>query len=171
MGYSITFYNVLDPPNKIKKNLGNAIGATGVCSPWEAVSDLSGSVLTNYNAAVESANYCHVAGDGRDRYCYIKDFEKVPGGQMRVHMEVDPLVTFQDEILACDAYVFRTSQQPVNEDAPGYNMFMNDNKIPLVAYDRVTVIGPGKDNKVVTFLANDLTVYASIIGAEGTKML
>ena len=169
MGYSITFYNVVDPPNKIKKNLGDAIGATGVCSPWEPTTDLSGSVLTNYSAAIESSNYCHITGDGRERYCYIREFEKVPGGQMRIQLDVDPLMTFQTEILACDCYCTRTSQQPRSEDSPGYNMLMNDNKIPLVAYDRAQVIGPDNSGGLVLELdPNDYNVYASIIGTEGT---
>lgn len=166
MGYMITFYNVVDPPNKIKKNLGNVIGATGVCSPWEAVSDLSGSVLTNYNAAVESSNYCHIVEDGRERYCYIREFEKVPGGQMRVHMDVDPLVTYMGEILNLDCFCTRTNLQAAEGSNLGYNMDMFDNKRPTVVYDRIQVIGSEAGGLIKTFNATDTNIYAQCIGGD-----
>lgn len=164
MAYSITFYNVSDPPNKIKKSLGAAVGSTGACSPWEPVDDLHGSVLTNYNAAVESANYCHVTGDGRERYCYVREITKELGGQMRVHMDVDPLMTFKDEILNSDIYITRTSQSGSDY---GYNMDMDDGKTPRVVYDRVTVI-PDNDSggNVRWFDADINAIYAQVLGSE-----
>lgn len=174
MSFTCEFYNYSGPPNKIIKNLGRQLSSKA-CSPYQAVSELHGFIILEYNPDLEAANYVKVyqmQGEAQInvRYCYIEDWIKNTGGQLQLRLELDPLMTFQSEILNTEAYVFRTSQQPAagEKPGPGYNMFMNDNKIPLVAYDLVTVRGPGTNYDVVTFEASDYSVYTSIIGTEGT---
>lgn len=140
MAFTVTYYNIQDPPNKINKTLGTAVGSSS-CSPWESVSDLSGKIIANYTSAVEAGNYVAVTGDGRPRYCYIRDVIKRPGGQMEIILEEDPLMTFRTEIMNTESYVFRTSQQPSMAGESGYNMDIADNKRPLVAYQLLTVKG------------------------------
>ena len=168
MAFTVTYYNIQDPPNKINKTLGTAVGSS-TCSPWEPVSDLSGKIIANYTSAVEAGNYVAITGDGRPRYCYIRDVIKRPGGQMEITLEEDPLMTFSTEIMNIDAYVFRTSQSPISESAPGYNMDISDSKIPRVAYDRVELIGSGSNGEIEVVTPSSQSigshyVYAQIIG-------
>lgn len=103
MGFTVTLYNVTDDPKKIKKNLGTAI-ATCACSPYEAVSDLHGSIVLEYTPAIESSNYVTVTDGvgGRTLCCYITDVIKDIGKSCRVQLEVDPLMTNKDQLKNCD---------------------------------------------------------------------
>lgn len=165
MAFTVTYYNIQDPPNKIKKTLGTAVGSSS-CSPWEPVSDLSGKIIAAYTSAVEAGNYVSITGDGRPRYCYIRDVIKRPGGQMEVILDVDPLMTYQNEILNLDCYCTRTNLQAGEGGNMGYNMDMLDNKRPTVVYDRIQVIGSEAGGAVLTFNASDANVYAQCIGGE-----
>lgn len=166
MSFTCNFYNYQGQPNKIKKNIGEVQVGSVTCTPYEPVSDLHGYVIIGYNAAVEACNYCEIAG----RYYYVTDYVKRTAQQLEVRLELDPLMTFQTEILSQDAYVFRTSQQAANDSSPGYNMDINDGKIPLVAYDRITVIGSEANGSIKEFTADDYSVYSSIIGKAGTAI-
>lgn len=155
MAFTVTYYNIQDPPNKINKTLGTAVGSSS-CSPWEPVSDLSGKIIAAYTSAVEAGNYAAITGDGRPRYCYIRDVIKRPGGQMEVILEEDPLMTFKTEIMQLNAYVFRSSAD--------YNMNMVDRKTPCVVYDRVQVLASRGIGGIVQFNAADTNVYLQCIG-------
>ena len=166
MAFTCDFYNYSGPPNKIKKQLSaEPIVGNVSCTPYEPFDDLHGYVIIGYNAAVEACNYCEIGG----RYYYVTDFVKKTGSQLEVRLELDPLMTFKTEILSQDAYVFRTSQTP-SKTKPGYNMDINDSKIPLVAYDRITVIGSEINGSIKVFTADDYSVYSSIIGKAGTAI-
>lgn len=169
MSFTCVFYNYSGPPNKIKKALGNSLGSKS-CSPYQAVSELHGFIILDYDPNLEAANYVKVYQlDGETqinvRYCYIEDWIKNTGGQLQLRLELDPLMTFQTEILNTDAYVFRTSQQPQPDfaGAPGYNMDIADSKRPLVAYHLLTVEGNvekfGFDNTIL----NPTHIFAQII--------
>lgn len=161
MAFTVTYYNIQDPPNKINKTLGTAVGSSS-CSPWEPVSDLSGKIIAAYTSAVEAGNYAAITGDGRPRYCYIRDVIKRPGGQMEVTLLEDPLMTFKTEILTSDVYATRTSQSGSDY---GYNMDMDDGKTPRVVYDRVTVIPDNTaGGNVRTFVGDSGYIYAQILG-------
>lgn len=162
MSFTCNFYNYQGQPNKIKKNIGEVIVGSVTCTPYEPVSDLHGYVIIGYNAAVEACNYCEIAG----RYYYVTDFVKRTAQQLEVRLELDPLMTFQTKILSQDAYVFRTSQQPADEDSPGYNMDINDSKIPRVIYDRVTVLKPEETGTIPEFNASNVSTYVQVIGGH-----
>lgn len=157
MAFTVTYYNIQDPPNKINKTLGTAIGSSS-CSPWEPVSDLSGKIIAAYTSAVEAGNYAAITGDGRPRYCYIRDVIKRPGGQMEVILEEDPLMTFSDEIMQMNIYAFRSSVD--------YNMDMHDNKTPCVEYDRMQVLAPNGMGQIVTFNPPAENTYLYCIGGH-----
>ena len=163
MAFTVTYYNIQDPPNKINKTLGTAVGSSS-CSPWEPVSDLSGKIIAAYTSAVEAGNYVSITGDGRPRYCYIRDVIKRPGGQMEVILEEDPLMTFKEDILSLNCFCTRTNLQADDGSNLGYNMDMRDIKRPTVVYDRIQVIGSEAGGAVKTFDVSDAHVYAQCIG-------
>lgn len=167
MSFTCVFYNYSGPPNKIKKVLENSVGSKA-CSPYQAVSELHGFIILDYSTDLEAANYVKVyqmegEAEINVRYCYIEDWIKNTGGQLQLRLELDPLMTFQTEILNTDAYVFRTSQNAYTAGDPGYNMDIADSKRPLVAYHLLTVEGNvekfGFDNTTL----NPTHIFAQII--------
>ncbi len=100
MAFTATFYNVSDPPNKIDKTLGEPI-YTATCTPFESVSDLHGSILIDWSAAIETANYVTISGN-RPLSCFVKDIVKEIGSRARVIVDIDPLTTNATELKACD---------------------------------------------------------------------
>ena len=164
MALTCDFYNYSGPPNKIKKKITNAAGEPVVgnvpCTPYEPFDDLHGYIIIGYNAPAEACNYCKIG----NRYFYITDFVKKPGSQLEVRLELDPLMSFQSEILETDAYVFRTSKNAANVKSPGYNMDINDSKIPRVIYNRVTVLKPEGEATIPEFNASNTNIYIQTIG-------
>jgi len=100
MAFTATFYNVSDPPNKIDKTLGTAI-YTATCTPFEPVSDLHGSILIDWSAAIETANYVTISGN-RFLSCFVKDIVKEIGSRARVIVDIDPLTTNATELKNCN---------------------------------------------------------------------
>ena len=172
MSFTCEFYNYSGPPNKIKTDLDNSVGSKA-WSPYQAVSELHGFIILDYDSGLEAANYVKVyqmqgEAEINVRYCYIEDWIKNTGGQLQLRLELDPLMTFQTEILNTDAYVFRTSQHPSDTDppGPGYNMYINDSKIPRVIYDLVTVVKPEESQTIPEFNASNTNTYIQVIGGN-----
>lgn len=133
MAFTVDFGQCSDAPEVLKKNPDFDIATT--CTPWESVSDLTGKIIVEYNSAIEMRNYAHVyakdatQNEGRERYCWIRDFEKVPGGQMALTLEVDPLMTYYNEIIKQDIEVTRCSKQANADSMSGYNSMLHDPEI------------------------------------------
>lgn len=101
MAFTATFYNIDDPPNYIYKTLGAPLG-TSTCTPFEPVSNLHGSILVDYFANIDKANYAKITTGGRDLYCFVRDVVKDIGGRCSVELEIDPLKTNAAELQECD---------------------------------------------------------------------
>lgn len=125
MAFSISFHKVSDAYNVMNKTIPTAT-ATSSCSPWEAVSDLTGRVVLNYVAGIEGCNYAVVTGDGRPRSCFITDISKDIGGKMTVTLEVDSLETYKDEIKTMPIVATRCSVIAKDDGNVGYNAFIED---------------------------------------------
>ena len=125
MAFTIAFYTISDPPNKLDKSIPTAT-KTATCTPFEPVSDLTGSVLIDYVAGVEGCNYAQITGDGRPRYCFITDIQKDVGGHMRVYLREDPLMTFKTEIQDSAILATRSSVVAKDNGNVGYNAYLQD---------------------------------------------
>ena len=109
MPFTINFYKVTDPPNKLDKTTGTSLGSFN-CSPFKPISDLTGSVVVSYTAEVEAANYAAIG----TRYYYVRDVILQPGGRMEVVLELDPLKTLSTEIKACDCICATTCKKELH---------------------------------------------------------
>lgn len=133
MAFSVDFGQCSDAPEVLKKNPDFDIATT--CTPWESVSDMTGKIIVGYDDAIELRNYAHVYAknatqyEGRERYCWIRDFEKLPGGQMALTLEVDPLMTYYADILTQNIEVTRCYKQATEESEIGYNSMLHDDQI------------------------------------------
>ena len=132
MGFNIKFYKIDAPPNKLDKGVvpgtTPTVGAAAgyPCTPFEPVGTLEGSVLIDYVAGVETANYAYISGDGRPRYCYVRDFSKDIGSRLRVYVEEDALMTFKTKIEESDILATRCSVVGKDEGNVGYNSYLDD---------------------------------------------
>lgn len=125
MAFTVTFYNISDPPNKLSKTIGTAL-KTSTCTPFKPVSDLTGTILLDYTAEAEGANYAMVTGDGRERYCFITDIEKDIGGRMSITLKEDPLMTFSTKIELAPILATRSSVLAKDDGNVGYNAYLQD---------------------------------------------
>ena len=144
MAFTIKFYKIDAPPNKLDKGVvpgttptvGEAAGYS--CTPFEPVGTLDGSVLIDYVAAdhIETANYAYISGDNRPRYCYVRDFSKEVGTRLRVYVTEDPLMTFKKGIIESDILATRCSVNAKDDGNVGYNSYLND---PMWRCDSTTL--------------------------------
>ena len=130
MAFTISFYKISDPPNKLDKTVGTAT-ASKSCTPFEPVSDLTGSVLIDYVAGIESCNYAQITQgenqtEGRPRYCFITDIQKDIGGRMRIFLREDPLMTFNQGIKESPILATRSSVCGKDDGNVGYNAYLDD---------------------------------------------
>ena len=111
MAFKVEFYTVKVPPNTLSKGEPPADAITCSCTPFNSVSGLNGNILIDYNAAVESCNYCKITQDGgRTLYCYTRGFTKDIGSRMTVGLEIDPLMTNKTQILKCEGVLDTTTK-------------------------------------------------------------
>lgn len=134
MPFTIKFYKIDAPPNKLDKGVvpettptvGAATGYS--CTPFEPVGTLEGSVLIDYVAAdnIETANYAYISGDNRPRYCYVRDFSKEIGNKLRVYITEDPLMTFNQGIKESPILATRSSVCGRDNGNVGFNAYLDD---------------------------------------------
>lgn len=134
MAFTVKFYKIDAPPNKLDKGVvpgtTGTIGAAGgySCTPFEPVGTLEGSILIDYVAAalIETANYAYISGDNRERYAYVTGFDKEIGGHLKVYLREDALMTFKTEI--ADAPILATRSSVCGKDGGnvGYNAYLED---------------------------------------------
>jgi hypothetical protein len=60
MAFKAEFYTIKVPPSTLDKGEPPANAITCNCTPFNSVSGLNGNILIDYNAAVESCNYCKI---------------------------------------------------------------------------------------------------------------
>lgn len=114
----VHFYNISDPPNKIKKNAPKTGGfkvenvkftekGTLNVRTTEILINLgSGTDIVEYH----KFNYFYIARN--QRYYFITDIS-AEGGLVRISGISDPLTSFQDDILKSNQYVSR-SESTIN---------------------------------------------------------
>lgn len=131
MAFSLQFYNVSDPPNKLDKALGTQIASCATVRPYEAVSELFGNFLIDYNATINGCNYCYCPE--LNKYYYITDIQMETGSRMIVSVKVDVLKTYASGIKSSPIYVTRAEQQATEDNPCGWNSYLQDAQIRKTA--------------------------------------
>ena len=110
----VKFYDYTDSPIVIHKKIyhdDDEKTATAYLKtletvvPYEPLSDLEGYLILEYDNVVERANYCYF----EERYYFIKDREKLIGGKLKLHLTVDVLKTYENQIDKVDVVCKRTA--------------------------------------------------------------
>ena len=90
----ITFYNTNSPNNKIQKELKNALEKN---IKFKMEGSILTPVLTIKSDEFFNYNYCYI--EKFNRYYYINDVEIYPNKIYILHLEVDVLMSFKEDIL------------------------------------------------------------------------
>lgn len=104
MSLTINMYNITSEPKTVEKTLGQVVH-TGTCSPYEPLSDITGYVILDYNAAGYGANYATL---GSKSY-FVYDRELLTGSKMKIFLRTDVLSTYWSGIKECDGIATQSS--------------------------------------------------------------
>ena len=100
----IILYQTTSPNNKIDKVLANPVTLTGEI---RNETDIVRPEIRVEGMAYKDYNYAHIQAFGR--YYYIREWRSLGHNQLVLYMEVDPLMSFQADILATEIMLERTS--------------------------------------------------------------
>lgn len=122
----VNFYKNSSPANQITKTISaskpnvncNLKGNCSILSPVLIVQDLG----------ITTCNYAEIADFG-GRYYFITDMVTLNESTLEVHLAVDVLMSFKDDILASRAIVARNQNM--------YNRYIPDPKFTVLSYERV----------------------------------
>lgn len=119
MSFTISTYDMHEPPNKIGKTLGIAVGTyTGQLVDGTSIVDPD--ILVE-SAGVPGGNYVYI--QAFERYYFIKDKVSVKNGFWRLQMHVDVLMTYSTPILASTVILARNTSN--------YNQMLNDSEFKI----------------------------------------
>ena len=115
---NVNLYSVSDPPNKIKKTLGNSLEITNVRFVDDDALNVTNptiiidiSTLENVENDVSFlATYNYAKIPKFSRYYYITNMS-TEGARVVISCEVDPLMSFASDILASSQYITRSETQ------------------------------------------------------------
>lgn len=113
---NVSLYKTNDENNVIGKKLA-VVGTTTAIVKGE-LSLEHPTLILQYNANYNNANYIHIGEYGR--YYYITDRINLTGGRMEIHCDVDVLESFKNDILALSCIINKQENSKLS------NMYYND---------------------------------------------
>ena len=152
---NITLYSVSDDPNTLNKTLGTGSSRNG--TPYEPVNDLSGYVILDYTEDIENYNYCAITIGNRKKYYTITSKSMEIGGNVRLNLNCDVLMTYQSEINNISGILSRTSTNDFT------NTYLQDNRAQYQA-DRTTI------NVTLAELAYEGAIVFGVIGCDSPSL-
>lgn len=104
MSLSANFYNNTDNPKTVTKTLPETPTHTATITPYQPLSELTGTIILAYNSDLDSANYCSFGS----KYYFITDRILLTGGKIQLTLRTDVLMTYRAAILNCKAVINRS---------------------------------------------------------------
>lgn len=145
MGLTANFYNVGDNPKKMGKTLGDKLVTEETLTPYQEVSELTGTIIVEYQAALDNCNYCIMGGK---RY-FITDRTLMTGQRIQLTLKVDVLDTYQSQILNCDAVFDRSDTLNNCEIIDGVKRFQANQRIDYYNFSLQSPKGLTYPNDVI----------------------
>ena len=102
---NVTFYKISDDPRVINKDLGTGTAAT--CEVFGDCTRATPSILVQYSSDLSTCNYMYI--DEFERYYFVQNVTLQAGNRCIVTGVVDPLKSFENEILNSDYLISRSS--------------------------------------------------------------
>lgn len=117
-----TAEKTFDPDKKYKKN----------CTPYEALDDLNGFVIIDYDPNVMACNYAEYDS----KQYFITDRIRQPGHKLQIRLRIDSLSTYWTQIKECNAMVNTTT-----DDKGWTEMIQGDRLIYAYGINHATQTG------------------------------
>lgn len=137
MAFSVSFYNISDPPNKLEKTLPDEPSHVAQSVyPYEPMSELTGKIMLDYVPQADGCNYCSITDGSVTQYYFITDTVLLTGQRFEVYLKRDVLMTYKSEIKQLNIFVTRCAKQAsiTGPDATtGYNAFLEDPEVRITA--------------------------------------
>jgi hypothetical protein len=130
MPLTLKLYQCTDERKKINKNINdeNVAKTINNVTPYEALSDLEGYVIIDYDADVFDLNYAKL----ENSYYFITDRERLIGNKMKLYLKMDALFTYKTDVLRCPAIAERSNVG---------NPYIIDPELPLNGYKLYRTFG------------------------------
>ena len=125
------------------------------CTPYEALDDLNGYVIIDYDSNVMGCNYAEYDG----KKYFVTDRIRQPGQKLQVQLRVDSLSTYWTEIKNCSAVVRTTTY------SDGWSRYMQGNRL-VQAYN-VTHAAPNPEQGYVSEYDLDFATTHLFMGIYG----
>lgn len=113
----VQIYKTSSERHRLSKSLSNQINKT--CHILDGTSITDPVIVIGYDASILSHSYAYITDFGR--YYFITNMEVLPGQEIRLSLHVDVLMTYKDQIKACNARVTRSQSN--------YDPMISDNLI------------------------------------------
>lgn len=115
---NITLYKTSSERHRLNKVLTNSV-AKNNCHILDGTSITDPVVVIGYDATLLTHSYAYISDFSR--YYFITNIEVLPGQEMRLSLHVDVLMTYKDQIKACNSRVTRSQSN--------YDPMISDNLI------------------------------------------
>lgn len=119
MAFSIHFKQTTSDPKTAEKKFVENIDYEKTCTPYEALDDLNGYVIIDYDPDIMGCNYAEYDG----KKYFVTDRVRQPGQKLQVQLRVDSLSTYWTHIKQCRAVVRTTT------DTNGWSRYMRGNRL------------------------------------------
>lgn len=115
---NITLYKTSSERHRLSKVLTNSVTKNN-CHILDGTSITDPVVVIGYDATLLTHSYAYISDFSR--YYFITNIEVLPGQEMRLSLHVDVLMTYKDQIKACNSRVTRSQSN--------YDPMISDNLI------------------------------------------
>lgn len=104
MSLKVTLYSIKDAKNVINKTLDNGTDYNIRLKDATTIDDCIIEIHTNNN--IVNSNYCYIPLFSR--YYFINDIEIFPNNVYRLHLHIDVLESYKDDILNSTGVIYDT---------------------------------------------------------------
>lgn len=105
MSFTATLYTITDRKNVIGKTLGTGTEYKIMLKDRQTIDDIVIDVFTN-NSLI-AFNYCYIPIF--NRYYFINDIEIYPNNIYRLHLHIDVLETYKEDILKIKGNIYNAT--------------------------------------------------------------
>lgn len=148
----IVLYNCTDDERKISKSLSNG-KSVNVFLKSQNTSNIGPSFIFSNINDIDNYNYVFY----NNMYYYIRDVVIKQNNVVEVNCEIDHLMSYKDDILACECILFRGAEG---------NPYIVDGDIPIQA-DARDVIIPLSNDDVLGNYTGSMEYVLVVAGREG----
>jgi len=113
MSFTINFYHMRDPKNKINKSLSSVYSITGTMRNETDI--VNPTILVESNIPI-NGNYAYI--ELFNRYYFVTEMRQVRTGLWEIHLHTDVLKSFSEGILNSPCIVARSHDR--------FNLYLND---------------------------------------------